>query len=187
MKTQPLPAVFLLVASSFSTAYASHGGAFANDFINNKHGEPYLQVKEPSSHRHVTATVERIVSGTVFVRTRERTIRNLGMIEVRRDGMPSLRSGDQVDLILDRGNSVLAIAPPNGTGAYIGDDIAGTVQHFDILNRRIALKTEDGAIESFDLRNAVATKLNGVKKGRKIILEMDGQHRAFDAYRAERL
>lgn len=91
---------------------------------------------------------------------------------------------------MDRGNSVLAVAPPRGTGAFIGDHVIGTVQHgpppfFDRFNKRITLKTEDGDIASFELRGAVATKLNGVNEGRTIILEMDGQHRAFDAYRPE--
>jgi hypothetical protein len=104
--------------------------------------------------------------------------------------MSSLQPGDEVDLILDRGNSVLAIAPPRGTGAFIGDDVTGTVQHgappfFDRFNKRITLKTEEGEIQSFELRDAVATKLNGVNEGRMIALEMDGHHRAFDAYRPE--
>ncbi len=173
MKTRTSLLGFLLFAPSFSTAYGGH-------FV-----EPYLQPKDSSSHRSITATVKRIASDTVFVRTEERTIRNLGVTEAKRDGMSSLQPGDEVDLILDRGNSVLAVAPPRGTGVFIGDDITGTVQHFDILNKRITLKTEEGEIQNFELRDAVATKLNGVHKGRMIALEMDGQHRAFDAYRPE--
>ena len=173
MKTRTSLLVFLLFAPSFSTAYGGH-------FV-----EPYLQPKDSSSHRSITATVKRVASDTVFVRTEERTIRNLGVTEAKRDGMSSLQPGDEVDLILDRGNSVLAVAPPRGTGVFIGDDITGTVQHFDILNKRITLKTEEGEIQNFELRDAVATKLNGVNEGRMIALEMDGHHRAFDAYRPE--
>ncbi len=99
--------------------------------------------------------------------------------------MASIKPGDQVDLILDRGNSVLAIAPPRGTGPYIGDEVTGTVQRFDWLNKRITLKTEEGDIQSLELRDAVVTKLIGIDKGRLIVLEMDGQNRAFDAYRTE--
>lgn len=148
-------------------------------------GDPYLQPKDPSSHRSLTATVMRVESGMVFLRTEERTIRNVAVTEAKRDGMSSLQPGDQVDLILDRGNSVLAIAPPRGTGAFIGDDVTGTVQRFDGLNKRITLKTVEGEVQNFQLRNAVATKLYGVKEGRTIALEMDGHHRAFDAYRPE--
>jgi Cu/Ag efflux protein CusF len=127
----------------------------------------------------------KVESGMVFLRTAERTIRNLSITEAKRDGMSSLQPGDEVDLILDKGNSVVAVAPPRGTGAFIGDGVTGTVQRFDRLNKRITLKTEEGEIQNFELRGALAEKLNGIKKGRTISLEMDGQHRAFDAYRAE--
>ncbi len=168
----------LLLAPSSSTAYADH-------LI-----EPYLQQKDPSSHRSLTATVMKVESGMVFLRTAERTTRSLAVTEAKRDGMSSLRSGDEVDLILDRGNSILAVAPPRGTGAFIGDAVIGTVQHgappfFDRFNKQITLKTEEGDVQTFELRNAVATKLNGVPTGRRVILEMDAHHRAFDAYRAD--
>jgi len=175
MNTRTLVLGFLLVASWFSTAY---GG----DLLV---GDPYLQPKDPSSHRSLTATVMKVESGMVFLRTAERTIRNLSITEAKRDGMSSLQPGDEVDLILDKGNSVVAVAPPRGTGAFIGDGVTGTVQRFDRLNKRITLKTEEGEIQNCELRGALAEKLNGIKKGRTISLEMDGQHRAFDAYRAE--
>jgi hypothetical protein len=127
----------------------------------------------------------------VFARTAEGTTRSLAVAEAKKDGMSSLKPGDEVDLILDKGNSILAVAPPRGTGAFIGDAVTGTVQHgappfFDRFNKRITLKTEGGDVQTFELRSAAATKLNGVPTGRTVILEMDGQHRAFDAYRAER-
>ncbi len=171
----------LLFTSWCSTAY---GGEFVTAEAS------YLPPKDPTAHRSVVATVRKVVSETVYLRTNERTLRNIAVTEAARDGMSSLRPGDEVDLILDRGNSVLAIAPPRGTGAFIGDEVIGTVQHgappfFDGFNRRITLKTDDGAVQTFELRGAVATKLNGIPKGRTIILELDGHHRAFDAYRPE--
>lgn len=168
----------LLLAPSASTAYGSHPV------------EPYLQQKDPSAHRSLTATVTKVESGMVFLRTVEGTTRSLAVAEAKRDGMSSLEPGDEADLILDKGNSILALAPPRGTGAFIGDVVTGTVQHsappfFDRFNKQITIETEEGEIQAFELRNAVATKLNGVPTGRKVILEMDGHHRAFDAYRTE--
>ncbi|MBI3995984.1 MAG: hypothetical protein HY349_08425 [Nitrospirae bacterium] len=176
MNTRELLFMFLVLAVPFSTAYAGHVAV----------GEPYLQPNNSFSHRSISATVKKVVSDLVFLRTEESTVRTHGMKEIKKDGMPSIKEGDQVDLILDRrANTILAIAPPRGTGAYIGDEVTGTVQRFDWLNKRISLKTEEGDIQSLELRDAVVTKLIGVDKGRPIVLEMDGHHRAFDAYRPE--
>jgi hypothetical protein len=166
----------LVLATSYSTAYGDHSRV----------GEPYLQPNDPSSHRNITATVTRVASDMVFFKTDAGTIRTYGMKDVKRDGMPSIKPGNQVDLILDaRANTILAVAPPHGTGAYIGDEVTGTVQRFDWVDRRITLNTGKGEIQSFEVRAAVVTKLIGVDKGSPVTLEMDGHNRAFDAYRAE--
>jgi hypothetical protein len=178
MKKRILLSMVWVLATSVSMAYA-------DSFVNNMVGEPYLQPMGPSSHRSVTGTVIKIRSDMVFLRTDQGTIRAVGLKALQRDGMPSIKAGDQVDLIVDRGNSVLAIAPPRGTGAYIGNEVTGTVQRFDILNKQIAIKTKEGDTQSIQLRQGVATKLNGVGKGSAVSLEMDGHDRAFDAYKVD--
>ena len=166
----------LIFASSYSTAHGDHLRV----------GEPYLQPNDPSSHRSITATVTRVASDMVFFQTDAGTIRTYGMKEIRRDGMPLIKPGNQVDLILDaRANTILAVAPPHGTGAYIGDEVTGTVQRFDWVDRRITLETGKGEMQSYEVRSAVVTKLIGVEKGRPVTLEMDGHNRAFDAYRVD--
>ena len=167
--------VFLFLALSSSTAYSG-------DLLV---GDPYLQPKDPSSHRSLNATVIRVTHDMVFLRTEERTVRNLAMKEVSGAGISSLRPGDKVDLILDRGNSILDITEPGGKGGFSGNEVTGTVQGFDWMNKRVTLETEMDGIRSIELRDAVATKLNGVKKGRVIILELDGKNRVIDAYRPE--
>lgn len=167
---------FLILAATVSTAYASHP----------KIEEPYLYPSGPGSHRHVTATVSKINSGLVFFRTNVGSIRTFGLNEVGRNGMPRIKPGDQVDLIVDRrSDMILAVAPPHGTGAYVGSEITGTLQHFDSLDRRVTLETNKGKMESFGISAPVVTKLIGIGKGRPVTLEMDGHDRAFDAYRAQ--
>ena len=176
MSRRKLFLTLLILGFSFSTAYGAH----------QRVGEPYLHPNDRASHRSVTATVTRVASDLVFFRTNEKTIRTYGMNEIKRDGRPSIQPGDQVDLILDsRANTILAVAPPHGTGAYIGDEVTGRIQQFDWVDRRITLETGKGQTQSFEVRNAVVTKLIGVDNGSRITLEMDGHERAFDAYRAD--
>jgi len=166
----------LILAASYSAVYGDHLRV----------GEPYLQPNDSASHRSVTAIVTRVASDLVFFRTDVGATRTYGMNEIKRDGMPLIKPGDQVDLIVDaRANTILAVAPPRGTGAYIGDEVTGTVQRFDWVNRRITLETAKGQTQSFEVRVAVVTKMIGVDKGSPVTLEMDGHNRAFDAYRAE--
>ena len=178
MNTHRFLLVFLFLVSSFSTVYGA-------DFVNNMAGEPYLVPRDAYSHMSENATVTKVVSNTIFVKTDERAIRTFGVKAARQDGIPSLKPGDKVDLILDRGNSILDITEAGAKGGFLGNEVTGTVQHFDILNRSISLKTENGEVQRFELRDAVATKLNGVNKGRKIVLELDAKNRAMDAYRPE--
>jgi hypothetical protein len=174
MYTGKLFLISLVLASSVSLAY---GGDIMV-------GDPYLQPKDSSSHRVLRATVIRLDSDMVFFRTEEKTIRNLGIKDVNKD-ITSLALGDKADLILDRGNAILGVTEPGGKGGFGVNEITGTVQRFDRLNKRITLKTETGEIQNIELRDAVATKLFGIKKGKSISLEMDGQDQAVDAYRAE--
>jgi len=176
MSSRKLFFTLFVLATSYSTAYGDHLRV----------EEPYLQPNDSASHRNVTATVTRVASDLVFFRTVVGATRTYGMNEIKRDGMPLIKPGDQVDLILDaRANTILAVAPPRGTGAYIGDEVTGRIQQFDWVGRRITLETENGQTQSFEVRNAVVTKLIGVDNGSRITLEMDGHERAFDAYRAD--
>ena len=138
--------------------------------------------EEITSYRRIGATVTKVVSDMVFFRTAEKTMRNSSVIEVKRSGISSIQAGDKVNLILDRGNSMIAITEAGSKGDFISHEIAGTVQHFDVLSRWIALKTEKGEVRSFELRDAAATKLNGVKEGTAIIVALDKQNWVMDAY-----
>lgn len=135
-----------------------------------------------TSYRRIGATVVRVVSDMVFFRTEEKTMRNTSVVELNRSGISSVQPGDKVNLILDRGNSIIAVTEPSGKGDFISNEIAGTVQRFDVLSRWITLKTEKGEIQSFEVRDAAATKLNGVKEGTAITFAMDKQNWVMDAY-----
>ena len=87
--------------------------------------------KGPASYRSVDATVLKVVSDMVFFRTNEKTIRNISMKELIRSGMPSIKPGDRVNLVLDRGNMIRVIAEP----ATKGFDDTRTALAVDQMNR----------------------------------------------------
>jgi hypothetical protein len=172
MSTRKLLFVFWLFASSFSMAYGADLTV----------GYPYLQPTGPSSHRSINAAVIKVVDGLAFLRTEDRSIRTIGVKEVKSDGIPSLQPARKVDLIVDSGNSILDVAEAGGKGGFLGKEVSGTILRLDRLDKRITLKTGEGRIRSFELGDAVATKLNWIEKGRTITLELNGNNRAIDAY-----
>jgi len=171
--------------------------AFGGDLLD---GGPKLQPKESAdTHRNVTGTVERIESDMVFLKTNEGTTRNFAVKESKREGLKSLQPGDQVSLELDEGNSIIDIhkdgaMAQGGDQKGIGDrgglgagdsnhkSVVGTVETFDPAQKILILKSDQGKSESYQVKDAAATKLNGIKKGDKVTLEIDEQNRVMDAH-----
>ena len=171
--------------------------AFAGDLLD---GGPKLQPKESAdTHRNVTGTVERIESDMVFLKTSEGTTRNFAVKESTRQGLSSIKPGDQVAIELDEGNSIIDIhkdgaMAKEGNQPAIGDrggltagdsghkSVVGTVETFDAAQKILILKSDQGKSESYQVKDAAATKLNGIKKGDKVTLEIDEQNRVMDAH-----
>lgn len=163
-------------------------------------GGPKLQPKESAdAHRNVTGTVERIESDMIFLKTDEGTTRNFAVKESKREGLKSLQPGDQVAIELDEGNSIIDIhkdgaMAKGGDQKGIGDrgglspgdaghkSVVGTVETFDPAQKILILKSDQGKSESYQVKDAAATKLNGIKKGDKVTLEIDEQNRVMDAH-----
>jgi hypothetical protein len=159
---------FLLVATSLSTAY----GEEMTSGVNPAAG--------PDSYRSVNATVLRVVSDMVFFKTSEKTVRNTSMKELDRNGIRSVKPGDKVSLIVDRGNTILTITQPADAILFAGE-ITGTVQQVDRVNNSVTVKAA-GKPRSFALRDAAAMKLASLKGGR-VTLVLDQENWAMDAYR----
>jgi len=161
--------LLLFVGVSFSSVYAS--------------GYPTLTQHDLSSHRSIYSSVWTVKGDMVILETEERTMRSFGVKEWMREGFPPPEEGDEVTLILDRGNTIIDLTAPGGKGGFFGNEISGMVQEFNGPMRWIAIRTEFGMVKRFVLKGDAATKLNGITKGRMLILAMDGQNRVMDAYR----
>jgi cold shock CspA family protein len=186
MKTSTLFSAFFLLALGLSTAY---GG----DLLDG--GQ---ELKSESAHRNVNGTIEKIESNSVFIKTDEGTSRNFAVNEVKREGLKSLKAGDKVTVELDEGNQIVDIhrdgelaqkdesaSTDMGGPAKNGNhrSITGTIEMFDQAKKSITIKSDNGKTESFELKDAAFTKLNSVKKGEKVTLEIDEQNRVMDAHK----
>ena len=180
-------ALFILSAST----------AFGGDLLD---GGPKLPPQESGAHRKVTGTVDRVESDMVFLKTSEGTTRNFGVKEGAREGVKSLKPGDQITLELDEGNSIIDIhkdgmiakgndqTAPGDKGGLNSESgkghksVVGTIETYDQTQKIVILKTDQGKFETFQVKDAAATKLSGIKKGDKVTLEIDEQNRVMDAH-----
>lgn len=190
MKRNNILMGFFLVMFGVSTA-------FAGDLLD---GGPKLQPEGAAdAHRNITGTVERIESDMVFLKTSEGTTRNFAVKESNRQGLKSIQPGDQVSIELDEGNSIIDIHKDGAVakgedkglsgrgGLGAGDEkghksVVGIVENFDAAQKILTLKSDQGKSETFQVKDAAATKLNGIKKGEKVTLEIDEQNRVMDAH-----
>ncbi len=171
MNNHKLYLVLLLfvLGVSFSSAYAAN--------------YPYLSQYDLSSHRSIYSSVWTVKGDLVILETEERTMRSFGIKEWMREGFPLPEEGDEVTLIMDRGNTIIDLTKPGGKGGFFGNEISGTVQEFNGPMKWIAIRTASGFEKRFVIKGNVATKLNGIEKGRRVTLAMDGQNRVMDVYR----
>jgi hypothetical protein len=167
--------MFWLLTSLSSTAY---GGDLEY---------PYLLQRDLFSHKGINGTVLGIKSDLVFFKTEKGTKRSFGMKEMDREGIPSPPlPGDEVSLILDRGNSIIDVTEAGGKGGFFGNEVTGMVLSFDGPEKMITLKTEEGEVQGFLLKDAATTKLNKIEEEeRTVTLALDGEGRVMDVYRPE--
>lgn len=171
MSRPKLLLMFLLfvLGVSFASAYAAE--------------YPTLSHHDLSSHRSIYSSVWTVRGDMVILETEERTMRSFGVKEWMREGFPSPEEGDEVTLILDRGNTIIDLTAAGGKGGFFANEISGTVQEFNGPMKWISIRTEFGFVKRFALKGDAATKLNRIAKGRMVTLAMDGQNRVMDAYR----
>src|SRR5579863_659332 len=89
-----------------------------------------------------------------------------------------LKPGDKVTLELDEGNQVIdiekgAVSEQERTHAAV----TGEVLSYDRVKKEVTLKVKTGEPQSFMLKDAAATKMNAIKPGTRIVLEVDEENK----------
>jgi len=133
---------------------------------------------ERQGHRTVVGIVSKVTEHSIVVKTKEGTSRNFSVKEATLEGLAKLKPGDKVTLELDEGNQVIdiekgAVSEQERTHAAV----TGEVLSYDRVKKEVTLKVKTGEPQSFMLKDAAATKMNAIKPGTRIVLEVDEENK----------
>lgn len=123
-------------------------------------------------HRFLTGEVQKVNRGLIFVKTQEGTTRSFSLQEAKEEGLPSLRKGDLLTLEVDEGNLIIDIHQV----------IRGVLDSFDPVDKKVAVRLDDGEMRTFKVKVPVLTKLNKIQHGAQVALEIDEEGRVMDVY-----
>ncbi|MBI3803862.1 MAG: hypothetical protein HY282_08890 [Nitrospirae bacterium] len=128
-------------------------------------------------HREVSATVKKVDGTLVSVRTDEGTTRYFTVREAEKSGLPSIDRGDTVVLQMDEGNQIIDIH-----GSHHHRSLTAMVETYRGSDKVLTVRTEDGATQSFELKDPVVPKVVILKEGAQISFEVDEQNRVMDLH-----
>lgn len=144
---------------------------------------PTFAVKvDASGHRELSATVNRVASGLVSVKTEEGTTRYFTLKEAERNGLPSMNLGDRVLIEMDEGNQIIDIHGEKSHRVHapsVGErEISATVKKID--GGLISVKTEVGTTRYFTVKEAVRKGLGSMSLGSELRLVIDAGNQITD-------
>jgi len=180
--------IFLLFLALVLVSFSSVEGG---DLFN---GGPHLKPEDKAIHRTIMAEVQKINRGLVYVKTQEGTTRSFPIEEAKKEGIPWIQKGDLLTLEIDEGNLIIDIHKQEAVAKTVESAgriaaghrhqmVRGAVDAFDPLAKKVSLRIDNGDTQTFEVKVPVLTKLNGVRPGTRIALEVDEEGRVMDAHR----
>lgn len=135
---------------------------------------------ETHFHRFITGQVTKIVGTIATLETQEGTKRNVSIKDAEKEGVVGLKVGDNLLLEFDEGNQIIDIDRVTKEGklehAEEHQSLLGQVVNYDRVKKEVAIKTPDGSSKTYQLKDAAATKMNSVKTGTSVLLEIDEEN-----------
>ncbi len=124
------------------------------------------------THKSVVGTVNKATEEMLTLQIDGgTTTRNFTVKSAAREGIAGLKKGDRVVLEFDEGNQIVDII-------HIGvkhELVHGSVMGVDKERSLITIQFEDGKSQSYKMKEAMAAKMNNIKKGTEITMMVD-QH-----------
>jgi hypothetical protein len=143
---------------------------------------PLMAAKvDASGHRALTATVSKVASGLVSVRTEEGTNRYFTLKEAERNGLTSIEKGDPIFLQMDEGNQIIDIhrSEPTPFIAAPGQrEVLATVKKINGV--LVSVKTEVGTTRYFTVKKAEQKGIQTINPGDSMLLVIDAGNQIVD-------
>ena len=136
--------------------------------------------------QRVSGIVDRVDDHTIHIRTDEGPVQSYSFSKRNRDDVHAFNEGDRVVVERDWGNRIVDIFPATvllSSQAYGYRTIKGKVETFSPSDERLTLKTRGGETETFVVRGPALRKMNSIKDGSRVTVEVDDANNVVDVRR----
>lgn len=135
----------------------------------------------PNTHKQLTTTVAKIVSGVVFFKpTAGLMNRAVSLHKAERMGLHEAKEGDEVILVIDESN-VLIDLHKKGMAPAGHRLIAGKLTYADPFWEVIEITNAEGK-QTFAVDDAAGSKLSVLKEGKLVRAELDEDNIVIDIH-----
>jgi hypothetical protein len=127
-------------------------------------------------HEYLTGNVDKITDGAVFLKTDEGALREFSLKEVKQEKIKGLAVGDRLQLEINEGDQIIDIGRVRPGGLERNERVRvveGKIERYDPLKKLLTFKHGDGTSRIYHLKDAAATRMNDVKTGGRVTLELD--------------
>lgn len=133
-------------------------------------------------HRWVMGTIEKVEEESFFIKTKEGTTRNFAIKELEVERIRNPRAGEFLVLEFDEGNQIIDIdrvgsldVKPEEISEF-HQTIIGEHVSVDTASKRVTVRVTGQGKKTFQMKDAAATKMNSVKPGTMVLLELDEEN-----------
>lgn len=136
--------------------------------------------------QRISGTVDRVEGDSIHIRTDEGAMQSYSISKRMRDDARALNEGDRVVVETDWMHRTVDVFPATvllSSQTFGYRTIMGKVQTFSPSDERLTLETRSGETETFTVRGPAIRKLNSIKEGSRVTIEIDDQNRVVDVRR----
>ncbi|GEM_PF-5569457 len=130
-------------------------------------------------------TVDRIGDHSIYIRTDEGPIQSYAIDKRERDYLRSFQEGERVVVETDWMHHLVDIYPATVLSSHASAYrvIHGKVQSFSPSDEQLTLRKSNGDTETYTVKDPAIRKLNSIKEGSRVTVQVDDEDRVVDVHR----